>query len=841
MLRILQLTFCMALASVAMNGHAQDRVFMDFEWGQEYLSAPWFYASEEGQCGPYSVTPGTICSDKYRIFNYSTVRLSDAHDRTRYGAFESGVYQGNSGYALGVVYTAGVTVENGEVVEHGVPIFSIKQLEAALARHGDNAYAQVDLPGAPSIYYKNLSTFDNGLGVFENANRFSAYIWYPPSRDRYRQYSKKRGDGNIGPRKSVAWYPFIDDDKSSHYYHHMTNRPFGGWIKVEFDASPSHSNTGNFDAYHRLGEGGRDAPGNGVDYFTRIDAFALRFHAAEGQPSPYTVLTDSWSMRYQGDENEETITNLGLGHDPHQRSFDISLEDKFRCGDCTATYEVRYSFSPITNANFESAYAVSKVKNHYIEDDSASQYIIKPRAGYNQVWAKVEISQEHMGLFESGNRIYFAVKDLSDRSFMTLTSEELSAIAKVKTIYMDYVQPPPYEEVQYPESLVARHYGQSEYSAVQSQNLSAQPAKVSSDYTIRPSVNQVEKNLDIKFSPFDAGVYDLRISTPSIGKKRLVSVNTKVTVQMESCTIDVACSYQVLADFKGAETKLGYSEFDQGFKNNATLATKGLKLLNEEANVAIYGSGVTVSSPDMLTLRFHNESDLPVSFRPKITQKHNESYVSTRGDGWVVLPIVDILPKASTTVRVPASLLANQEKLSMINVSWDASDVSFSSIGLYRDTPLRCDKCGDVLVNFFADGEGTVTPFVGWSDAFMDIYTGKVDEGAGVVIGGNGSYNYQGVKSRFTNLPYGYRNVKFVWGNKSAIDITLTPMYSFNDPDRRNAGALGDWESIGEITIPAGGEVSQSMRVPYGISMINTTMNRNNRGLLFLNRIEIFK
>ena len=112
-------------------------------------------------------------------------------------------------------------------------------------------------------------------------------------------------------------------------------------------------------------------------------------------------------------ENDETIAGIGVGYDPSEKIFDISFSDKYRCEQCSARYEVRYSFSPITNASYNSA-TLCEVINFRREQNNTNGIIHKPSNGYSQIWAALKVQEADNSQLIEGATVYFAVKDISD-------------------------------------------------------------------------------------------------------------------------------------------------------------------------------------------------------------------------------------------------------------------------------------------------------------------------------------------------------------------------------------------------------------------------------------------
>ncbi len=430
----------------------------DFEWEQK--TAAWSYVDTGEKCGWATAKSGLLCGEEMMMMMYSRRNPASPGGYLREG-FMSTIPNGEYGNALALTYTSGevYSEDAGEVVYVGEKISSLREYESIKQNLTiDNMPAEA-MPGQPHLIVQPHSGESPKTPMFNNKNRFNVYVWYPASPDRHWQY--KHGEAK-SPALTLAWYPFIDTARQGHYYHHITNRSYGGWMKVQFDANPSHANHGGKQLYDAYAEGGLAATGDGVDYFKRIASFSLRLMGVSGSVSPYTVVTDRWSSELVTDENEETIGNVGVGFDPEKKEFDISFEDKYRCGECDAKYEVKYAFSPFTQATYEASSNKVTISNYFVEDNVDPHVIVKPNPYYNQVWAKMSLPKAAVARYLSGDKIYFAVRDISDRKIVTqpIDHEIVSTDAGdrerrglIKTIDIEYMPPPQLPEISAPNNV----------------------------------------------------------------------------------------------------------------------------------------------------------------------------------------------------------------------------------------------------------------------------------------------------------------------------------------------------------------------------------------------------
>lgn len=785
----------------------------------------------EERCGENS-DPGVLCNDKHRLFIYSAHNPSNSQGFIRYGGMEPSA-QGAVSDGLKLVFTAGQAYDDSNVLRtYGIPVNSFAQLTEYEDAGVKDLYAKRDLPGVASIYYKHQEG-DGPLGVFDGDNRFSMYVWYPAAKGRYTQYSRVADKSVTAPEKTLALYPFIGTSKGAHYYHHATNRAYGGWVKVQFDAHPTHKNTGPYTDRHDYAVGGDIYPGDGVRYFNDMAAFSIVYHGMANKPSPYTFFTDEWERYYVEGENDETIANVGIGYDPNQRNFDLSLEDKFRCGDCNAKYEIRYSFVPITTPDFEQASPVRSLENFFVEDNNPENLLVKPNGGYNQVWGKFSLKAGDVERFEAGETLYVAIKDVSQRSF-EVDAATKDAIAKIKTISFDYAPPPESATLSLPDGAHAYPKKTQSFGIEREGDIEYAFLDVESDYGSDAWVEGDRDGDTVSIYAYREGSYKLHVETNPAGTERPVTSNMKVHFHSKQCQVNQICAYSKLADFEG-ETVFRYSEMSLWSSKAKTKTNDGLV---GAGNAVISGSGFSVSGEDKLVVVIRNPTEEDREVRIRLTGKHELSYSASAGDGWYSLP-KQLVRAGETLPYYIAAQSINSEVIKRINFEVDDNHVAVASVGVLRKEPLRCSNCSDVLVDFNADGVGNRLPYTGWDTVFSDAYTGPAEGGGyGIVVGSNGKYNYQGVKSNYS-FPSGKNHAEFIWKNTGDKAETFTPQYSFDDPDRPGSGAAGSWLSVGEMTLEPGQSKSQTVKISYGAKMVNTNVNKDQRGTLILDKIMV--
>lgn len=845
------------LASLCFLGNTQaaEKV-VDFDWDLSQgaqLDSEWIFTSAgDESCGNYNMDQDKYCTLEHRLFLFYSGYDSDHKGWMRYGAMFPDSEYSISGNALKMVFTGGRDFdENGVAQDYGAPVKSYEDYQHRKSIGDSSLYAERLLPGQPMIYYKPKSNEVPTLGIFPNHNRFIVHAWMPPRADRHARYSRYNKEGVSSPARSLAWYPFIDSPKGSHYYHHAMNRPYGGWIKVEFDAHPTHSNAGPFNDLHSFPEGARDAPSDGVGYFSRIAAFAVRFQGIKDSVSPTTILTDEWQRDFTPYENEETIANLGLGYDPEQKAFDVSLEDKYRCTNCKASYEVRYSFSPIDNGNFDSAKPIYKMENFFIEDDNAENLLKKPNGGYNAVWGKFFLQSGDVKRYLNGEKIYVAVKDVSTRTVpqdsedTVLVSTPFGDIQKqrlVKVIDMEYRPAPSESGLHVPSNIYAKLQEEKRVPFRYDGFSSTSKIISESDYALRANVEQSRGEHKLKIDPWQTGEFGLVLkATDNDGVHKQAAV--KVNVDGELCGYNKECDTFVLADFTAGEPKLNYAEFSGVYYDEYTgVKQGGIGIVvgdNPDYNYqGIAGGGLSLLGNELVVLRVKNmDSELAVDVQPKISGLVADRPANSTASTWRILESENLAPGEAREWAVPVQEFA-QGYLSRLTVSLgvQSQNVVLTSLSLLADKSLECVTCARTLVDFFATGSLHDTPQRSWNVVLKDAYTNKVGEGMGITIGSNRDYNYQGVAGT-RNLSSEFNTLAFHWVNNSDVDYTFTPRYSFDDPDRPTMQTEGTWFSVGEITIKAGDTVVQLVNKPSDALLVNSNVNVSQQKAIYLDKI----
>ncbi|WP_321391018.1 hypothetical protein [uncultured Desulfuromusa sp.] len=192
---------------------------------------------------------------------------------------------------------------------------------------------------------------------------------------------------------------------NQHYYHYMT-LPFGDmpWVHVQIDQHPTHlrnatepNEPDNDPAYSSRGQ----------HYFESMNTFYLEVRY--DQPNLTYYLIDEVNVWNQSqDENEDSIgSQVWVGYWPSTNKWQMGFGSVWPGRPMMATFEVRWSTSPITNANYSSA---TVAEPEYRERGSSNTFTLSDGGWSKQAWTQFEIPQSTV---ESVDKIYFAIRDVS--------------------------------------------------------------------------------------------------------------------------------------------------------------------------------------------------------------------------------------------------------------------------------------------------------------------------------------------------------------------------------------------------------------------------------------------
>jgi len=206
----------------------------------------------------------------------------------------------------------------------------------------------------------------------------------------------------------------------------------GGWTHISVDSkyyrSAYNSNGGPFPYPSKSY---RQSPPE--QYFNNARRLAIIIEPQQGYATPKPIVGhstwfDEFEWRHDPEpQNHETIGPVSLLYVAKQKRWEVGFISKYASNKDNGTYEARYSFAPITNANWSLAKPVTIQHGHQIPakdplavdaaitDPTATpgRFRAVPNNVDGSVWAPFRIDQEDWDQLTIGTMVYFAIKDVS--------------------------------------------------------------------------------------------------------------------------------------------------------------------------------------------------------------------------------------------------------------------------------------------------------------------------------------------------------------------------------------------------------------------------------------------
>ncbi len=236
---------------------------------------------------------------------------------------------------------------------------------------------------------------DGGKGSITNNFHIGTYLCWDPGSPTY-------GSGDGCPYEGPG---------NQHYYHYLAVNN-GGWVHVLLDQHPQH----------RRGEG---APENnpalasdGKNYFEHIHQFYMEIRYPQAQKTNYRIdELEYYSTKdtVEPNQNDISISSLWVGYWPATDSWEVGFHDRSYTSyndDSNSTYDIRWSTSPITNANFENATPISPMFYGGPEHagEGGDTLIRRSDAWTSNAWTRFKIPDDTEA---ANSQMYFAIKDVS--------------------------------------------------------------------------------------------------------------------------------------------------------------------------------------------------------------------------------------------------------------------------------------------------------------------------------------------------------------------------------------------------------------------------------------------
>lgn len=314
------------------------------------------------------------------------------------------------GNSLKYVTTGGINSSG----KHGQRLHSKDEYLRMKAQNVDIVAMDGQRVGHPYLYFMN-NTMNQGNLPFPEAkgkNRLSFYVKMPGAVN-----NSGTPPNSPQPSSTMSIGPY--NGNGSHWYHTVYNRG-GGWTHVVIDGHPNHNNSfNNAASYPYPSFSLRDMD---MDYFQTMYAFYITFSSYEGiAVPPYEILIDEIEFYHDSEpQNNETINSPAVTFYDTKNVFEIGFSDKYKNNkDSWSSYEVKYSFDPITNKNYDNISFVTILEDSRFKGVSYNEngFFKKVWPYYQAVWAPFRIKKTDENRLIPGKKIYFAVKDLSKRPY----------------------------------------------------------------------------------------------------------------------------------------------------------------------------------------------------------------------------------------------------------------------------------------------------------------------------------------------------------------------------------------------------------------------------------------
>ncbi|MCG7641516.1 putative Ig domain-containing protein [Alteromonas sp. MmMcT2-2] len=858
--------FTAVTVSTAPVINAEPDVFMSFDFQNGELERgfdDWYYSDKgENPCGVYAgETRSKLCgpenSKLYLLYNSYN---NDHMGWLRYGFIDSSTNVSVNGNALKLQTTGGAYRVSDDLVDfRGINTRSKSDMPSHQLSPDELGIGESpNYLGKMSLYIKGDNSYSR-FPQLQGKNRFSIWVLLPSENFDLSNFSR----AHLSSTDSrVSWYPFIGRSTGGHYYHRSANVPMGGWTKIQFDAHPTHYNGGSNNQYSAFSSGGYEYPGDGISYFNNIATMSLVFKGANAQPRFQNFYLDEFTTDYVPYQNEETINNLGVGFSPKTKQFDISFEDKYRCLDCDAKYEVKYSFSPIDNHNYQDAFTPEFTVNFNRSRSNNHGLIHKPNKGYNLLWAAIDIKEEHKSLLTPFKKIYFAVKDLSDRS--NINTQEIDeqlvnvpGIGNIKNV--DLIKTIDYKiiPVRFPLSLTTDTINRM----TTGQHFEQQLTGFGGEEPYSFSASSLPNGISISASgrlhgiPSIAQNYETNVEVKdALGNSYSQIYNVEV-VEPESFFIS-NCS--VVVDFKESQDNsiIYDNRFTTIFKDRYTDFTAEGTTIKIGANKnydyqGIRGPGFALYPGDSIRLIWKNASTESITFAPRVSFIDEDRVSSIDTAGWLTASEITVRPAESAASTLQINEVVSSEFIN-VNVNYSHnSKLILDRIELVESSNTSGGVCSrgfseDVnvtmlVVDFKDSVNSSIKPMTELSEIIKDRYTGIIGEGSGTEIGENGTYNFQGITGSGQKVLSGDK-IKLTWINVSDEYVDMSPRLSFDETGRYKTSS-SKWHQLPTINIPSYETVTSVYEFTESnaglIKIINVNNNLNKHGTILLDKIEL--
>ncbi|WP_155006018.1 hypothetical protein [Pelobacter seleniigenes] len=259
--------------------------------------------------------------------------------------------------------------------------------------------------GQPYIYFSTTDgTHTTVFPGASGADELSAYIYMPSD--------IAVDTGANYPTKNISFGPYLYD-QSGHYYNRFGLNG-GGWIHTIVDNHPQHNNGWSSDSATPY-DGYAIRTFTSANFIQKISHMYIALNTAITPADYYIDELTFRTLTGEASQNFETLNSPAIGYysDGH---FEVSFMDKYVNLKSGLTIEGRYSFSPITNANWDSATLidVQEYSGGFTITESVAGQFKKPNRFYRETWAPFRVQSFDEPRLKAGTTIYFAFKDVGN-------------------------------------------------------------------------------------------------------------------------------------------------------------------------------------------------------------------------------------------------------------------------------------------------------------------------------------------------------------------------------------------------------------------------------------------
>ena len=218
---------------------------------------------------------------------------------------------------------------------------------------------------------------------------------------------------------------------NQHYYHYLQFGP-DAWIHVELDRHPTHrrnSHVAGDDPAFILPTNDSCSPSvsHAMHYYEHLHQWYMEIAAPQTTQTSYLLdemyfySTKDPAESAEPNQNDESVTSLWIGYWPATGKWQIGWQDMsftnetgWNLNDHThSTFEIRWSTTPITNANYANA---TVVKPEWFSGASVTSYpngVRRQDPWRTVIWTQFDLPD---GVEANNEKIYFAVKDVSSKT-----------------------------------------------------------------------------------------------------------------------------------------------------------------------------------------------------------------------------------------------------------------------------------------------------------------------------------------------------------------------------------------------------------------------------------------